>query len=350
MPRVLVTPHLLRNVPGNYLDILVGGGFDVVYPPDHCDTLPLENITRLLPGMDAMLASTEPLGRDLLSKSQLRVIARMGVGYDAIDIPAATDLKIAVTITPGTLEESVAEHTLALMLGVSRDLCRRDREVRVGIWNRVPFPRMAGRTFGLVGSDAFGRAVVPKVQGLGMKVIAHDPFADRDYAAKHHVSLVSLAELFQQADVVSLHAPSTNDTNAMINAESLRQMKRGAILTTSGALVDEAALAAALQADHLLGACRGLSPGTVAAGKPAASLRECPVVYAHGGLGLRIDRRRQQFGRPVHCRSLSQPLAGRLRSKSGIACGLEVVDESGKKKAGDLKNPHLCETFAPHVG
>lgn len=256
MPRVLVTPHLLRNVPGNYLDILVRGGFDVVYPPDHCDTLPLENITRLLPGMDAMLASTEPLGRDLLAKSQLRVIARMGVGYDAIDIPAATDLKIAVTITPGTLEESVAEHTLALMLGVSRDLCRRDREVRVGIWNRVPFPRMAGRTFGLVGLGRIGRAVVPKVQGLGMKVIAHDPFADREYAAKHHVSLVSLAELFQQADVVSLHAPSTNDTNAMINAESLRQMKRGAILinTSRGALVDEAALAAALQADHLLGA------------------------------------------------------------------------------------------------
>jgi phosphoglycerate dehydrogenase-like enzyme len=115
---------------------------------------------------------------------------------------------------------------------------------------------MAGRTFGLVGLGRIGKAVVSKVQGLGMKVIAYDPFADRDYANRHHVQLVSLPELFQQADVVSLHAPSTNDTNAMINAESLAMMKRGAILinTSRGALVDEAALAKCLQAGHLLGA------------------------------------------------------------------------------------------------
>src|SRR4029453_2122288 len=121
-------------------------------------------------------------------------IARMGVGSDAIDIPAATELGIAVTITPGTLEQSVAEHTVALMLAVTRGMVQRDREVRSGNWSRAPLPRIAGRTFGIVGLGRIGRAVVPKVQGLGMKVVAFDPFADQEFAARQNVTLLGLTK------------------------------------------------------------------------------------------------------------------------------------------------------------
>ncbi len=256
MPRALVTPHLLRNLPGNYLDTLVRGGFEVVYPPDNVDTLNKEVIARLLPGIEAILASTEPLSREILGQSNLRVIARMGVGYDSIDVPAATDMGIAVTITPGTLEDSVAEHTIALMLGVTRDLVRRDREVRTGVWTRIPYPRMAGRTFGIIGLGRIGRAIVPKVQGLGMHVIAADPFGDANYAAAHNVRLVSLDELLETADVVSVHSPSTVETARLINSQTLSRMKRGSVLinTSRGAVIDEDALAEALQRGHLLGA------------------------------------------------------------------------------------------------
>lgn len=256
MPRVLVTPTILRNIPGDYSEILLAGGFEVVYPPDGLDTMQRDNLLRLLDGVDAILASVEPLNREVLGLCKLRAIARMGVGYDAIDIPAATDLGIAVTITPGTLEESVAEHTIALMLGVTRGIVQRDREVRRGVWTRVPMPRIAGKTFGIVGLGRIGRAVVPKVQGLGMKVIAFDPCADLEFANEHGVTLMSLSELLETADVVSLHSPTTVETANMINAQTLARMKPGAVLinTARGAVLDEEALCNALDRGHLLGA------------------------------------------------------------------------------------------------
>jgi D-3-phosphoglycerate dehydrogenase len=255
MPRVLVTPTLLRNIPGDYSEILLAGGFEVVYPPDDLDTMQRDNLLQVLGGMDAMLASVEPLSREVLAQTRLRAIARMGVGFDAIDIPAATELGIAVTITPGTLEESVAEHTVALMLGVTRGLVIRDREVRRGVWTRLSMPRMAGKTFGIVGLGRIGQAVVPKVQGLGMKVIAYDPFADRDYANRHGVTLMTFSELLETADVVSLHSPTTPETVNMINRQTLARMKPGAVLinTARGAVLDEDALCEALDRGLLFG-------------------------------------------------------------------------------------------------
>src|SRR5688500_6506925 len=217
MPRVLVTPTILRNIPGDYSEILLSGGFEVVYPPEGLDTMQRENLLNVLCGVDAMLASTEPLTREVLAQCKLRAIARMGVGYDAIDVAAASDLGIAVTITPGTLEESVAEHTIALMLSVTRGIVQRDREVRAGVWTRRPMPRMAGKTFGIVGLGRIGRAVVPRVQGLGMKVVAYDPYADAEFASKQGVTLMTLSELLETADVVSLHSPTNPDTVNMIN-------------------------------------------------------------------------------------------------------------------------------------
>lgn len=256
MPRCLVTPTLIRNIPGQYSDILLQGGFEVVYPPEGYDTIQKENLVKILDGVDAILASVEPLSREVLAGSKLRVIARMGVGYDAIDVPAATELGIAVTITPGTLEPSVAEHTVALMLAVTRGIVQRDREVRSGTWSRVPFPRIAGRTFGIVGLGRIGRAVVPKVQGLGMNVVAYDPFADQKFAADNGVTLMSLSELLQTADVVSLHPPTTPETTNLINRQTLAQMKPGSVLvnTARGAVVDEEALCEALDRGQLFGA------------------------------------------------------------------------------------------------
>jgi phosphoglycerate dehydrogenase-like enzyme len=256
MPRVLVTPHLLRRQAAPFAEILTAGGMDVVYPPGDVDTVRPGELEPLLDGVDAILASTETMSRALLSRHPLRVIARMGVGYDAIDIPAATELGIVVTITPGTLEESAAEHTIALLLGLTRDVIGRDREVRSGTWLRKPLPRMAGKTFGIVGLGRIGRAVVPRVQGLGMTVIAFDPFADHNYAALHGIRMVSLNELLETADVVSLHSPATADTQHLINATTLAQMKPTAILinTSRGPLVDEDALCDALARGHLFGA------------------------------------------------------------------------------------------------
>jgi len=247
---------MLNGQAGPYRDLLEAAGLAIRYPPPGVDTLVRENLLPLLEGAEAMIASTEALSEEVLSQSSLRVVARMGVGYDSVDVAAATRLGIAVTITPGTVEDSAAEHTLALMLGVSRGLLARDREVRQGQWRRQAMPRLAGKLLGLIGLGRIGGRVARLVQGIGMRVAAHDPFADAAAAAERDIELVSLQELLAAADVVSLHLPCTAQTENLINQATLAAMKPGAILvnTSRGGLVDEDAVVAALREGRLLGA------------------------------------------------------------------------------------------------
>lgn len=256
MPRVLVTPHLLYQLDGPYRQVLAAAGFEVVYPRDGKPLMSPELLADQLPGVDAVLAGMEPFTPEVLRGAKLRAIARMGVGYDAVDIPAATACGVAVTIAPGTNDVSVAEHALALMLGVYRGFPGRHLEVVNGRWRRKSLPRLDGKTLGLVGLGRIGKSMVPRAQGLGLKVIASDPFADAAFARQHQVRLCGLEELLREADVVSLHAPATPETNDLINARTLALMKRGSVLinTARGNLVDEDALAAALASGHLLGA------------------------------------------------------------------------------------------------
>jgi D-3-phosphoglycerate dehydrogenase len=256
IPRVLVTPTVLRNQSGPYRDILERAGCEVIFPPAEADTFQKDQLLAQLAGVDAVVASTESFSRDVLAASRLKCVARVGVGYDAVDVPAATDLGIVVTTTPGTLEESVAELTIALILAVSRDLLRKDKEVRRGVWPRIAFPRMAGRTLGLVGMGRIGKAVVTRAQGIGMKTIAYDPFPDQDFAAAHNVTLCTFDELLSAADIVSLHLPSTTETVDLMNATAFAKMKPGSIFvnTSRGGMVDEDALCDALKSGLLLGA------------------------------------------------------------------------------------------------
>ena len=134
-----------------------------------------EALIRHLDGVSGVLAGSEPYTREVLAASKLRAIALAGVGYDAIDMQAANDLGIAITIVPGTNEHSVAEQTIALLFGVYRDVARRDAEARRGQWEPRCLWRLSGKTIGLVGLGRIGRAVVPRAVGLGLKVLAYDP-------------------------------------------------------------------------------------------------------------------------------------------------------------------------------
>lgn len=255
-PRVLVTPFLLRNEPGPYRDELEAAGFEIVYPDDPAALADPNALRAALPGISAVIAGMEPFQRDVLEASRLRVIARMGVGYDAIDMAAATAQRIAVTITPGTNEISVAEQTLALMFGVLRAVVTRDREGRSGRWQRQPLPRLAGKTLGLVGLGRIGRAVAVRAKALGMTVIASDPQADVEFAARESIELLPLDTLLSRADIVSLHLPADPAAPPLIDAAALAQMRPQSVLinTARGSLVDEPALAEALRSGHLFGA------------------------------------------------------------------------------------------------
>ncbi len=258
MPRILVTPTVIKHLPGPYLDILSAAGFEVAYPTAALsESIPNPAVLLgQLVGVTAVLAGGEIYNREVLAKAGLRAIARMGVGYDAIDVPAASEFGTLVTIAPGTNQHSVAEQTLALLLGVFRGFPGRDREVRIGVWKRKALPRLAGRTLGLIGLGRIGQAVVPRAVGLGLTVIAYDPYPNRPFAEQHGVRLVTLEELLASADIVSLHLPCTAETTDLINAHTLAKMKPGSVLinTARGGLVDEQALADALAGGHLMAA------------------------------------------------------------------------------------------------
>jgi D-3-phosphoglycerate dehydrogenase len=256
MPRVLVTPVVYASGKGPWRDVLDAAGFEVVMAEGDCTTHPPAEFLRQLQGIDCTLASVEPYTEQIFAGSKLRAVARVGVGYDAVDVAAATRHNAAVVITPGTNEHSVAEQAIALITAVFRDTCRRDREIRAGQWRRDCPRRLAGNTIGLVGLGRIGRAMTPRCQGLGLKVIAYDPYADAGFAAQRGIELVSFQDLLAQADIVSLHMPCTPETTDIINARTLAQMKPNSVLinTSRGGLVDEEALADALASGHLFGA------------------------------------------------------------------------------------------------
>ena len=193
---------------------------------------------------------------------RLKVIARTGIGVDCIDPEAATERGVIVINTPDGPTESTAEHAVALMMKLMKQVSVSDRVLRSG----AGFPpygtlrqglEAVGATLGLVGLGRIGGRVAQIARVLGMRVQAYDPFAAPERAAALGVELVpSLDELLSNADVVSIHCPSIPETYHLINAKTLAQMRPGSYLinVSRGAIIDEAALVEALQSGHLAGA------------------------------------------------------------------------------------------------
>ncbi|MDA1161610.1 MAG: phosphoglycerate dehydrogenase [Planctomycetota bacterium] len=256
MPRVLVTPAVYRDGHGPWRQVLEDAGFEIVIPPVNCMQISSADFLEHLKGIDGTLAGIEQYNREVFAGSKLKVVARIGVGYDAVDVQAATEHGVVVAITPGTNEHSVAEQAIALITAVFRDTARRDREIRAGQWRRDCPRRLAGNTIGLLGLGRIGRAIIPRCQGLGLQVVGYDPFAKPGLAAELGIRLGTFDEIISQADIVSLHMPCTAETTNLINAATLGRMKPGAVLinTSRGGLVDEDALVASLTAGHLSGA------------------------------------------------------------------------------------------------
>ncbi|MEY3172968.1 MAG: hypothetical protein RLZZ436_881 [Planctomycetota bacterium] len=192
---------------------------------------------------------------------QLRMISRIGVGFDNIDIPAATARGILVCNTPQAPTQSTAEHAVGLIFATAKSIGRADVRTRSNRWQDSCRSQkgleLNSRVLGLVGAGRIGGLVAQIMRAVGMRVLAFDPGLSPARAGELGVELVAdLRALLQQSDIVSLHAPATPATRHMINAERLAAMKRGAILinTSRGALVDEVALAAALSSGRLAAA------------------------------------------------------------------------------------------------
>jgi D-3-phosphoglycerate dehydrogenase len=256
MPKVLIAPAALASGRGPFAQVLCSAGFELTYP-SHGAPLRADEVVGLLQGVSAVVASSEPYTREVLESAPgLRVIARAGVGYDAVDVAAATERGIAVTITPGTNQDAVAELTFALLLGVAKHLTANHAAIRAGRWPRSPTVPVRGRTLGVAGLGRIGQAVALRGLAFGMRVLAYDPVPNRAFADRHGVTLVPLDRLLTESDFLSLHVPLMPETRHLINRRTLAQMKPTAYLinTARGGLVCEADLLDALRNRRLAGA------------------------------------------------------------------------------------------------
>ncbi len=241
---------------------------------------------------DGLIVRSETrVDRDLLAHApRIRVVGRAGVGVDAIDVDAATEAGIVVLNTPAANTIAATEHTFALLLGLLRNVAPANASVRSGRWERTPFigTELFEKTIGIVGLGRIGGGIASRARAFGMHVIAHDPFIPESRAEALGAELVSLEELLERADAVTLHVPLTTQTRCIIDARAIGRMKRTAVLVNCarGGLIDEEALLQALDAQ----AIRAAAIDVVAEEPPSdestgAQLQRHPRVLATPHLG-----------------------------------------------------------------
>lgn len=260
MPVALIVPEMLQGEDIPCVKLLREAGFEVRFPKDpqfarghcgHADTVAELSVA------NATIASGELYSEAVLAElPALRVIARCGVGYDAVEVPAASRRNIPVTITPTSNREAVAELALALLFGVAKFVVSNDKEVRAGNWPRKPLTPLRGKTLGIFGLGRIGGALASRAKALGLHVIATESLPNPDVVRDLQIELVDLDTLLARSDIISLHCPLNDDTRGLFNAAAFAKMKPRSILinTARGKVVNEADLIRALQTNQLGGA------------------------------------------------------------------------------------------------
>jgi glyoxylate reductase len=224
-------------------------------PPSH------EELLKRVQGVDGILSLlTDKIDGEVMDAAgkQLKVISNHAVGFDNIDLPAATDRKIPVGNTPDVLTDATADFAFTLMMAAGRRLIEADRYVRDGKWKTwgpmlLLGTEMKGTTLGLIGFGRIGKAMARRAVGFDMRVIYYDP---ADKSTEFHATSVDFETLLEESDFISLHTPLTPDTRHLINAQALSQMKPNAVLinTSRGPVVDMAALYEALKEHRIFAA------------------------------------------------------------------------------------------------
>ena len=244
------------SLPASALELLTREGWTVDVRPGRSS----DELARDIVDADALIVrSATMVTGDLLAASEkLRVVARAGTGVDNVDLEAASTRGVLVLNAPGANSISVAEHACALMLASARSIALADAQMKAGEWgkNTLRGAELRGKTLGVVGLGRIGREVARRVRSFDMKVVAHDPFIAAHIANDLDIELLSLEDLAERSDFISLHLPSTNTTRGLVDADLLARCKPNVriINTARGDLIDETALAEAIDQKRIAGA------------------------------------------------------------------------------------------------
>src|SRR5919108_864765 len=208
--KVLITARTLNEVGRSALDQIRNAGGELVIPPK-LGPLSAEELMKVIPGADAVLASMDQFNESVLASpaaATLKIISRWGVGYDAIDVPAATRAGIVIAYTPGLLNDAVADFAFGLLLALARRIHIGHLDMTRGEWRGVWGHDVFGKTLGILGCGRIGQAMARRAQGFNMRLIGCDVASSAE-AERIGIRFVSLDELLEQSDFLSLHAALT---------------------------------------------------------------------------------------------------------------------------------------------
>jgi lactate dehydrogenase-like 2-hydroxyacid dehydrogenase len=285
-----------RRVPTELKDYFASHGVELYTNQSEKDLNETELI-EALKGMEAVLAGIEQYTEKVLAAApQLKIIARMGVGYDNVDVPAATKRGIYVTWTPiPDFAYAEAEHTFALLLSFTHKIPLMNRDVRDGKWDSekwgVLLEDIYHLTLGVIGLGRIGSEVARRAIAFYMRVLYYDTMRRPDLEENLGVKFVSMEELLEASDIISIHVPLTSETRNLINADAISRMKRTALIINiaRGPIIDERALEKALREERIAGACLDvLSEEPPGEGNPFYKLKdELPnlILSPHVGYG-----------------------------------------------------------------
>lgn len=256
MPTALIAiPYFITRDPGPQQKLETAGWtVRTVADAMHADE---DRLIDLLQGVDATVAGSEPYSRRVLTAAtSLKHVARWGVGFDRVDLDAANELGVLATTTQGANDWGVADHAVALMLGLGHLLVSNHLELKEHGWGRAIGEDLWRQKVGIVGLGRIGKGVAQRVHGFEAEILAYEPYPDREFCERYGVKLVSVERVFAESDYITLHLPMSPETHHFVNAERLALMKSTAFIvnTARGGLVDEDALYGALTSGTIGGA------------------------------------------------------------------------------------------------
>lgn len=255
--KILITPKSFLQVKEKVNEIFRQYDLEIIENKNG-RTLTKEEMLCLCSDVDGVIVGIDPMDEEVLRNApKLKAISKYGVGLDNIDLKVAEELGIKIRKAEGTNSRSVAELTVGLFFALSRNLPKVVYNVKNYVWERYIGCELLGKTVGIIGFGAIGREVAKMCRGIGMQVMAYDPYINAsELIERLNVKMTDIEEILEKADFVTLHLPLNNETKHLINRETLRKMKREAFLvnTARGELVDEEALYEALKEGIIAGA------------------------------------------------------------------------------------------------
>jgi D-3-phosphoglycerate dehydrogenase len=260
-PLIVVTDSVFPNLDAARKVLAkIDAVLELVPEPTH------QAIAKAIRNADGILVTYAKITADMIRQmTRCRVISRFGIGVDNVDVVAATEAGIVVTRVPDYCLEEVADHTMALLLGLARQVSLASSQVHAGEWSLsglLPIHRLRGNVLGLVGFGQIPQLVAPRAKAFGLQVIAFDPYASSEVLAAAGIARVEFEDLIARSDFISIHAPLTPETQNLFSAATFCKMKSSAFLinTARGPIVDETALADALDGNEIAGAALDVLP------------------------------------------------------------------------------------------